>query len=283
LTLPLSGRLGPCSGTVAVPLWLLVLIVGFAAVSFATHFLFPSVRWFFPPAGRTGAVAAERPAGPQDRPVQAGAAADMVARLAYDPKVSRRRWPMRPKPGCRAKSPSKRPAAMRARSCRLFGDGLFRLWPPGRRKGLSRGLFRVRVGKVDPALGHLDPKATVIFVMNHRSNMDYVLVTWLVADRSAFLMRWANGRGSGRSAALIRAMGAYFIRRGSRNTLYRKVLARYVQMATEEGTTQAIFPEGGLSLDGRVGPAKMGLLSYIVEGWGQCGARCGLRAGGAGL
>ena len=38
-------------------------------------------------------------------------------------------------------------------------------------------------------------------------------------------------------------------------------------MATEEGTTQAMFPEGGLSLDGRVGPAKLGLISYIVEGW----------------
>ena len=34
-------------------------------------------------------------------------------------------------------------------------------------------------------LAHIDPKATVIFVMNHRSNMDYVLITWLVANRSA--------------------------------------------------------------------------------------------------
>jgi hypothetical protein len=51
---------------------------------------------------------------------------------------------------------------------------------------ISRGLYRVRIGRVDPALnGQLDRKATVIFVMNHRSNMDYVLVTWLVANRSA--------------------------------------------------------------------------------------------------
>ncbi|GAB1395675.1 hypothetical protein MASR1M65_04520 [Saprospiraceae bacterium] len=28
-----------------------------------------------------------------------------------------------------------------------------------------------------------------------------------------------------------------------------------------------MFPEGGLSLDGRIGPAKLGLLSYVVEGW----------------
>ena len=32
---------------VTLPLWLLLLIVGFAAVTFASHFLFPSVRWFF--------------------------------------------------------------------------------------------------------------------------------------------------------------------------------------------------------------------------------------------
>jgi glycerol-3-phosphate O-acyltransferase len=38
-------------------------------------------------------------------------------------------------------------------------------------------------------------------------------------------------------------------------------------MVTKEGTTQAIFPEGGLSLDGRLHPARMGLLSYIVEGF----------------
>ena len=33
--------------TVTLPLWLLLLILGFAAVTFASHFLFPSVRWFF--------------------------------------------------------------------------------------------------------------------------------------------------------------------------------------------------------------------------------------------
>jgi glycerol-3-phosphate O-acyltransferase len=37
-------------------------------------------------------------------------------------------------------------------------------------------------------------------------------------------------------------------------------------MAAGDGTTQAIFPEGGLSLNGRVGPAKLGLLGYLVQG-----------------
>jgi glycerol-3-phosphate O-acyltransferase len=107
----------------------------------------------------------------------------------------------------------------------------------------------------------------VVFVMNHRSNMDYVLVTWIVADRSALsyaVGEWARVWPLSR---LIRAMGAYFIRRRQLTPLYRRVLARYVQMATAEGSTQAIFPEGGLSLDGRVGAAKLGLLGYIVAGF----------------
>ena len=33
--------------TVGLPLWLFILIIAFAAVSFASNFLFPSVRWFF--------------------------------------------------------------------------------------------------------------------------------------------------------------------------------------------------------------------------------------------
>jgi len=36
-------------------------------------------------------------------------------------------------------------------------------------------------------------------------------------------------------------------------------------VATDGGVTQAFFPEGGLSLDGRIAPPRMGILSYIIE------------------
>jgi glycerol-3-phosphate O-acyltransferase len=62
-------------------------------------------------------------------------------------------------------------------------------------------------------------------------------------------------------------MGAYFIRRKSRGELYRRVLARYVALATEGGVTQAVFPEGGLSLDGALAKPKLGILRYIVDGY----------------
>ena len=67
-------------------------------------------------------------------------------------------------------------------------------------------------------------------------------------------------------------MGAFFIRRKSRNALYRRVLSRYVQMATQAGVAQAVFPEGGLTLDGLVAPPKLGFLNYIVSGY-QPGGR----------
>ena len=34
------------SGTVQIPIWLFLLILAFATITFASHFLFPSVRWF---------------------------------------------------------------------------------------------------------------------------------------------------------------------------------------------------------------------------------------------
>jgi len=68
-------------------------------------------------------------------------------------------------------------------------------------------------------------------------------------------------------------MGAYFIRRRYRSPLYRRVLERYVQMATAEGVAQAIFPEGGLSLDGRVGEARLGLLTHIMDCSGNAAGR----------
>ena len=53
-------------------------------------------------------------------------------------------------------------------------------------KSVARLLYRVRLGYADEAgLAQVDPKSTVVFVMNHRSNMDYVLVAFLAAEQTA--------------------------------------------------------------------------------------------------
>jgi len=64
---------------------------------------------------------------------------------------------------------------------------------------------------------------------------------------------------------VFKSFGAYFIRRRFREPLYHAVLERYVQLITRNGVTQGIFPEGGLSRDGRLRPPKLGLLDYICR------------------
>jgi glycerol-3-phosphate O-acyltransferase len=64
---------------------------------------------------------------------------------------------------------------------------------------------------------------------------------------------------------LLRALGGFFVRRGSGNPLYRRVLERYIQMATEGGVVQAVFPEGKLSKDGGLGRPKIGILDYMLR------------------
>ena len=44
-------------------------------------------------------------------------------------------------------------------------------------------------------------------------------------------------------------------------------------MATRGGVTQAIFPEGGLSVTGALQPPKVGLLSYVLEAYAADPAR----------
>jgi glycerol-3-phosphate O-acyltransferase len=45
-------------------------------------------------------------------------------------------------------------------------------------KSVSRFIYRDRVAAADArALQKVDPNSTVVFVMNHRSNMDYVLIS----------------------------------------------------------------------------------------------------------
>ena len=139
---------------------------------------------------------------------------------------------------------------------------------------LSTFLYRVRLGYLDEqAMQTVDPDAAVIFVINHRSNMDYVLVTYMASSSSALSYAVGEWARVWLLQNLIRTMGGYFVRRDSREPLYRKVLARYVHLAIAGGLTQAMFPEGGLTRDGKLRPPKLGLLSYIVSRFDPHGPR----------
>src|SRR6185295_12932884 len=139
---------------------------------------------------------------------------------------------------------------------------------------LSTFIYRVRLGYLDEqAMQTVDPDSAVIFVINHRSNMDYVLVTYMVSSASALSYAVGEWARVWLLQSIIRSMGGYFVRRDSREALYRKVLARYVHMAIAGGLTQAMFPEGGLTRDGTLHRPKLGLLSYMVSSFDPKGPR----------
>lgn len=259
---------------VVVPFWLMVLILLFAGASFLSHFLFPSVRWFF---RRRMERAVEELNKRLERPIQPFKLVrrqDYVTRLVYDPQVmeavaehARTEGVPRSVAFAKAKSYA-REIVPGFSTATYFG---FAIWLA---RKLSRMFYSVHLGHAnDSTLRGVDPKSAVVFVMNHRSNMDYVLVTWVAADRSALAYAVGEWARVWPLKALIRAMGAYFIRRRYSNPLYRAVLARYVQMSINEGVTQAMFPEGGLSLTGAVGAPKKGLLHYIVRDFSPSGER----------
>lgn len=255
--------------TVEIPLWLLVLILGFAAVTFASHFLFPSVRWFFRRrAERLVARLNARLARPIE-PFKLARRHDMIQRLSYDAEVIAAAQEEAARAGIPDEVAFERARRYAREIVPSFSATAYFKIGIRLARWLSRSTYRVRLGAFDrKALAAIDPDATVIFVMNHRSNMDYVLVTYLVSRAGALSYAVGEWARVWPLSALIKMMGAYFIRRKSRGQLYRKVLARYVQMATQNGVTQAVFPEGGLSLDGRLAPPRLGLLNYIVEGGG---------------
>ncbi|MEM6390032.1 MAG: 1-acyl-sn-glycerol-3-phosphate acyltransferase [Pseudomonadota bacterium] len=256
------------TSTVSLPLWLFLLILVFAGVTFASHFLFPSVRWYL---RRRLENAVEQLNERLDRPIQPFKLArrmDTVRRLSYDPEVAQAIAEYARNNGVR-EDVAFQTAERYAREI-VPGFSAFTYFSFAIRAAriLSQSLYRVRlVQPNEDALSAIPDDTTVIFVMNHRSNMDYVLVTWLVAQRSALAYAVGEWARVWPLRSLVRAMGGYFIRRRYNNSLYRKVLARYVQMATEAGVTQAVFPEGGLSRTGALGKPKLGLISYVLDGF----------------
>ncbi len=106
--------------------------------------------------------------------------------------------------------------------------------------------------------------AVVVYLINHRSNADYVLVSYALAGKIALSYAVGEWARAFPLEHIFKAFGSYFVRRRYREPLYHAVLERYVQIAAAEGVTQGIFLEGGLTRDGTLKPPKIGLLDYVL-------------------
>ena len=204
----LTRKVSRMGGTISLPIWLFGLILIFAAVTFASHFLFPSVRWFFRRrAERLVTELNKRLARPIE-PFKLARRYDTIQRLIYDPIVTEAVVAHAKERGLRedvAFEDARRYAqeivpSFSALTYFSIGIRLAR-W-------LATMLYDVRTGDNNrEIIAGLPEDSTVIFVMNHRSNMDYVLVTYLAGEDSALsyaVGEWARVWPISR---LIRMMG----------------------------------------------------------------------------
>ena len=251
---------------VVLPLWLIVALVAVALIAVLDRLLMPSVRWFFRRRISRAIDEVNTRLKISLRPFQLTKRQVLLDRLVYDTDVAEAITAYSEAQGVPREVAHEQVVEYAKEIIPAFNAYVyFRLgyWIS---KKFARLLFRVHVGfEQERRLSDIDEEAAVVFVMNHRSNMDYLLVTYLVAEQSTLSYAVGEWARVWPLRTLIKAMGAFFVRRNSGDALYRKVLERYVHMATQEGVCQAVFIEGGLSHDGLLRPPRLGFLDYMLR------------------
>lgn len=259
---------------VELPIWLIATLVVFASLWILQHFLLPSARWFLRRRANLLIDEVNRKLALEIPSFKLTRREVLIDRLMYDDRV------ISLVDSLSLEKSIPREALMQdvrvyareivpAFNALIYFKAAY--WVARR---LVHALYRVRLGYAhDTGLSEIKGNASVVFVMNHRSNMDYILATYLAAERTALSYAVGEWARVWPLQQLIRSMGGYFVRRNSGDPLYRRVLECYVQMAAEGGVPQAVFPEGRLSRDGKLGKAKLGLLGYLVKGFDTNGDR----------
>lgn len=141
----------------------------------------------------------------------------------------------------------------------------FRLLHGPVRRTLRRW-FQVSTRYADEAaLTRAAALSTPVFVLNHRSNLDYLIAATSLADRAILSFAVGEWAHYWPLKSMLRALGGFFVRRGSGDSLYRAVLAAHIKSASRAGVPQAFFIEGRLSEDGALREPRLGLLDYAVR------------------
>jgi glycerol-3-phosphate O-acyltransferase len=260
--------------TITISLWVFLLLLALAILALLDRFLIPSTRWFL--RRRINRVIDEIGSrlSVQIRPFQLTKRQVLIDRLTYDPHVLSAVQQVAREEEMPQEVVQKQVIGYAKEIVPSFNAYFYFRIGYWIAKRVARLLYRVRVGVLDEdQFEHVDANATVVFVMNHRSNMDYILVAFLVAERASLSYAVGEWAKIWPLHTLIRAMGAFFVRRKSGNALYRRVLERYIHMATREGVCQAVFLEGGLSRDGSLQPPKLGLIDYMLREFDADGDR----------
>lgn len=123
-------------------------------------------------------------------------------------------------------------------------------------------------GEVDQ-LRALAKKGTVVMVPTHFSNLDSILIGWIIHVLG--LPPFIYGAGLnlfniGIFAYFMNSLGAYKVDRRRKSLIYRETLKTYSQMALIKGCHSLFFPGGTRSRSGKIEhQLKLGLLGSALE------------------
>ena len=254
------------ASAVEIPVWLLLLLIAASGYAVLNSIFLPGVRWFVRRRLNRAIERINSSLRIQIRPFQRTRRQVLIDRLSYDTQVIAEIEKLATDSDVPRRALQKKVRTYAREIVPSFNAYMYYRLGYWLARQISRFIYRVKVGAADiDKLRQIDPQSTVVFVMNHRSNMDYLLVTYLAANQATLsyaVGEWARVLPLN---LVVKGLGGYFVRRESNNPLYRKVLERYIHMSTHEGVCQAVYLEGGLSRDGNFGRPKLGFLDYMLR------------------
>jgi glycerol-3-phosphate O-acyltransferase len=119
-------------------------------------------------------------------------------------------------------------------------------------------------GRFRRVMAQVPPGARVVFVMNHRSNFDYLVLSYGLLKHVALSYAVGEWALVWPIDKLFKAFGSYFVRRGEKDPVYHRVLERFIQLLVGHGGVTGFFLEGRFTRDGRMGTPKSGLVDFMV-------------------
>lgn len=123
-------------------------------------------------------------------------------------------------------------------------------------------------GNVDK-IRHLSTKGTMVVVPTHFSNMDSIMVGWVLHELGLPAFTYGAGLNLfsiGLLSFFMNRLGAYKLDRRKKNSVYLETLKNYSSIAIQRGAHSIFFPGGTRSRSGSLEKKlKLGLLGTAVE------------------
>ena len=124
-------------------------------------------------------------------------------------------------------------------------------------------------------LKSMSRRGPVIMIPNHKSHIDYLILSWVLHENNMPCPHIAAGKNLSfwPLGPIFRTSGAFFLRRSFKGQpLYARIFAEYIHKLLAEGFNIEFFIEGGRSRTGKMILPKLGLLSMIIDAYkkGAC-------------